>query len=136
MDYIDIAHDPIDPRYYKIQEDPTYFKSKLTGRGPLKEKWEQTSQPIMCCYKLVSVNFNLWGLRTKMENLIHDMIRGIYLTTHKQCFCWIDEWYELSFDKLRELEITFYEEITKPSSSSTSNQSIQKTKRSFLKSKL
>jgi hypothetical protein len=136
VDYIDIAFDAVDPRYYKLQEDPLYFHSKLTGRGPLKEKWEQVTQPIMCCYKLVSVNFSLWGLRTKMENLIHDVMRSIYLTTHRQCFCWIDEWFDLSIERIRLLEKDSNEKMDKDQQKLTATSLSSSFKNKSLKPKL
>ncbi len=32
------------------------------------------------------------------------MIRSVYLRTHRQAFCWIDEWIDLSEEDLREFE--------------------------------
>lgn len=40
VDYIDIATDKIDEKHYKKEEDPQYFKSKKTGRGPFKKGWQ------------------------------------------------------------------------------------------------
>jgi hypothetical protein len=37
--HIDIANDPVTTADYKPDEDPTKFKSKKTGRGPLKGQW-------------------------------------------------------------------------------------------------
>uniref|UniRef100_A0A0N5CRN4 Phosphatidylinositol transfer protein n=1 Tax=Thelazia callipaeda TaxID=103827 RepID=A0A0N5CRN4_THECL len=50
------------------------FKSKKTGRGPLKKDWIETAQPIMCCYKL------------------------------RELFCWIDGWYDLSMEDIEKIE--------------------------------
>jgi hypothetical protein len=36
---IDIANDPVAPADYKADQDPSKFKSKKTGRGPLKADW-------------------------------------------------------------------------------------------------
>lgn len=71
VDYLDIAYDEINLRKYKEQEDPRFFQSIKTGRGPLVEGWRETSQPIMCSYKYVQVSFEVWGLQTKIEDLIH-----------------------------------------------------------------
>lgn len=38
----------------------------------------------MCAYKLVYVNFQVWGLQAKLESLVHDVIRRVYLQTHRQ----------------------------------------------------
>jgi len=117
VDFIDIATDTVDPRYYKKEEDPIHFKSKKTGRGPLKKGWEKTSKPVMCAYKLVTVNFNYWGLRNKVEKLLQDVIRNIYLTIHRQSFCWIDEWYDLSPEKIKVFEEKVKVNLNKISSS-------------------
>lgn len=55
---------------YKESEDPSKFKSEKTGRGPLVGKWQQTSNPVMTCYKLVTVEFKWFGLQTKVESMI------------------------------------------------------------------
>ncbi|KER19070.1 hypothetical protein T265_12025 [Opisthorchis viverrini] len=41
VDYIDIVQDAISKSEYKIEEDPTVFVSKATGRGPLSTNWRQ-----------------------------------------------------------------------------------------------
>eukprot|EP01114_Cavostelium_apophysatum_P023507 TRINITY_DN8880_c0_g1_i1.p1 TRINITY_DN8880_c0_g1~~TRINITY_DN8880_c0_g1_i1.p1 ORF type:complete len:279 (+),score=36.98 TRINITY_DN8880_c0_g1_i1:52-888(+) len=117
VDPIDISADKIETRYSKREEDPQYFKSKRTGRGPLKKNWQYSTKPIMCAYKLVTVNFNYWGLRHKVEKLIHEVIRSIYLSTHRQCFCWMDEWYDLSLEQIRAMETSVDESLNKHSAS-------------------
>ena len=60
---------------YKPTEDPTRFKSSKTGRGPLiGPNWERSVNPVMCCYKLVTVEFKWWGLQNKVEKFIHRVI--------------------------------------------------------------
>ena len=68
MDRLDIAYDELQAKHYKDSEDPKFFKSKKTGRGPLVSGWIDTFQPIMCSYKLVSCSFEVWGLQTKVED--------------------------------------------------------------------
>jgi len=104
VDVIDIAQEKVEGKYYKKEEDPSLFKSKKTRRGPLKSGWQNSTKPIMCAYKLVTVNFAYWGLRTKMEKMVHDVIRGVYLHTHRQTVCWMDDWYELSYEQVRKME--------------------------------
>ena len=55
--HIDIANDAVLSADYKAEEDPKKFKSEKTGRGPLSGDWKKSTQPIMTCYKLVTVNF-------------------------------------------------------------------------------
>lgn len=70
VDFLDIAYDEIKPHHYKEGEDPKFFKSSKTGRGPLVEGWRDTHQPIMCCYKAVSTKFEVWGLQTRVEEYV------------------------------------------------------------------
>ena len=37
---MDIATDPVDPKDYSEDTDPTKFKSEKTGRGPLSGGWK------------------------------------------------------------------------------------------------
>jgi len=104
IDTIDIAHDPIDSKYYKAEEDPRIFISKKTSRGPLKPGWQKECKPIMCTYKLVTIDFPYWGIRTTAEKMIHDVLRNIYLNFNRQTFCLIDQWIELPISQVRQIE--------------------------------
>ena len=65
---------------YKRDEDPTQFKSSKTDRGPLVgPDWDRSVSPVMCCYKLVTVEFKWWGLQTRVEKFIH---RVSYASAH------------------------------------------------------
>ncbi|XP_008114578.1 cytoplasmic phosphatidylinositol transfer protein 1 isoform X2 [Anolis carolinensis] len=107
--FIDIACDEIPERYYKESEDPKYFKSEKTGRGLLKEGWRDTQEPIMCSYKLVSVKFEVWGLQTRVEQFVHKVVRDILLIGHRQAFAWVDEWYDMTMEDVREYEKSMHE---------------------------
>lgn len=64
--HIDIANDPVASADYKEDEDPTKFKSQKTGRGPLQgPNWKETIDPVMTCYKLVTVEFKWFGLQVR-----------------------------------------------------------------------
>jgi len=102
VEYIDITT-PIE-KDYKEDEDPTKYHSEKTGRGPLEEGWKDDAEPVMCAYKLVTVEFKWWGLQTKVENFIMSMETNIFLRFHKQVFCWLDEWYGMSMEQVREYE--------------------------------
>ncbi|XP_046825900.1 cytoplasmic phosphatidylinositol transfer protein 1 [Vespa crabro] len=104
VDYIDIAYDEISAKHYKEEEDPKFFQSKRTGRGPLVEGWRDTVQPIMCSYKLVHASFEVWGMQTRVEDFIHRCIRDILLLGHRQAFTWIDEWYDMTIEDVRKYE--------------------------------
>ncbi|CAD6215856.1 GSCOCG00000672001-RA-CDS [Cotesia congregata] len=104
VDFIDIAYDELSAKHYKEEEDPKFFQSKKTGRGPLIEGWRESTQPIMCSYKLVDASFEVWGMQTRVEDFIHKCIRDILLLGHRQAFAWIDEWHDMSLDDVRQYE--------------------------------
>ncbi|XP_048180088.1 cytoplasmic phosphatidylinositol transfer protein 1 isoform X3 [Corvus hawaiiensis] len=133
--FIDIASDEIPERYYKESEDPKYFKSQKTGRGQLKKGWRETHQPIMCSYKLVTVKFEVWGLQTRVEQFVHKVVRDILLIGHRQAFAWVDEWYDMTMDEVREFERATQEATNKkigifPPAISISNISMPSSTRS------
>ena len=87
IDYVDIVRDQLPASEYVKEEDPLYFASKKTGRGPLSENWLQEctdeyneavrkgAKPrtkIMCAYKLCKVHCSMWGMGYKIEKFIHD----------------------------------------------------------------
>ncbi|CAD7088095.1 unnamed protein product [Hermetia illucens] len=102
---IDIGFDELSSlKHYKEDEDPKFFKSQKTGRGPLVEGWRETDKPIMCSYKVVHASFEVWGLQTRVEDYIQRAIRDILLVGHRQAFTWIDEWYDMTIADVREYE--------------------------------
>lgn len=77
----------------------------------------------MTCYKLVTAKFKWFGLQNKIEQLIHEVCdfaksmtltatkidtpqteRKIFLLFHRQVFCWLDRWYGLTIQDIREIE--------------------------------
>ncbi|KAM9621933.1 membrane-associated phosphatidylinositol transfer protein 2 [Trichechus inunguis] len=109
IDFIDIVKDSIPPSEYKTEEDPKLFHSTKTQRGPLSDNWIEEYKkhvfPIMCAYKLCKVEFRYWGMQSKIERFIHDTgLRRVMVRAHRQAWCWQDEWYGLSMEKIRELE--------------------------------
>lgn len=111
--HMDIAYDELPEKYYKKEEDCKLFKSTKTGRGPLKEGWRLDSDPIMCSYKLVTVEFNVWGLASRVENYVHSTVKDILLAGHVQAFAWIDQWYDMSFEDVRQYEKELQKETNK-----------------------
>ncbi|KAM9812365.1 phosphatidylinositol transfer protein alpha isoform-like [Syngnathus typhle] len=107
---IDIAdRTAISDNDYKADQDPAIFKSEKTGRGPLGPEWKKEilnnpSCPHMCAYKLVSVNFKWMGLQSKVEAIIQKMEKRIFTHFHRQLFCLIDKWIDLSMDDIRKME--------------------------------
>ncbi|XP_044286532.1 phosphatidylinositol transfer protein alpha isoform isoform X2 [Varanus komodoensis] len=108
--YIDIAdRSQVIARDYKPEEDPAKFKSVKTGRGPLGPNWKkelgkQASCPYMCAYKLVTVKFKWWGLQNKVENFIQKQERRLFTNFHRQLFCWLDKWVDLTMEDIRRME--------------------------------
>lgn len=80
------------------------FTSEKTGRGPLAVGWAQEHEPVICAYKVVSVNFKWFGLQGRVEKLIHATYPRLFVKFHRETFCWIDQWYDLSFDDIRAIE--------------------------------
>ncbi|XP_054628618.1 membrane-associated phosphatidylinositol transfer protein 2-like isoform X2 [Dunckerocampus dactyliophorus] len=112
IDPIDIVTDPIPPHEYKAEEDPRFYKSAKTQRGPLMDDWIEDynnnpgKTPIMCAYKLCKVEFRYWGMQSKIERFIHDVgLRKVMVRAHRQAWCWQDEWYGLTMEDIRELEL-------------------------------
>lgn len=108
--YIDIAdRSQVLPKDYKAEEDPAKFKSVKTGRGPLGPNWKkelgkQSDCPYMCAYKLVTVKFKWWGLQNKIENFIQKQEKRLFTNFHRQLFCWLDKWVDLTMEDIRRME--------------------------------
>ncbi|KAJ8253966.1 hypothetical protein COCON_G00205780 [Conger conger] len=104
VDFLDIAFDDVPDRHYRTSEDPRCFSSAKTGRGPLQKGWRQSSRPVMCSYKQVAVQFEVWGLQTRVEQFVHKVIREVLLVGHRQAFAWMDEWYGMTLEDVRKFE--------------------------------
>ncbi|XP_034403473.1 membrane-associated phosphatidylinositol transfer protein 2-like isoform X2 [Cyclopterus lumpus] len=112
VDPIDIVKDYITPHEYLVEEDPKLYQSLKTKRGPLSDDWiEEINQdpgecPVMCAYKLCKVEFRYWGMQSKIERFIHDVgLRKVMVRAHRQAWCWQDEWYGLTIEDIRQLEL-------------------------------
>uniref|UniRef100_A0A0D9VSR8 Phosphatidylinositol transfer protein N-terminal domain-containing protein n=1 Tax=Leersia perrieri TaxID=77586 RepID=A0A0D9VSR8_9ORYZ len=84
--------------------DLTTFKSQRTNRGPLLKGWMDSCRPVMTTYKLVIMDAPIWGLGERLEDCIIAGERALFLACHRLCFAWIDEWYGMTFDQIREME--------------------------------
>jgi len=111
---IDIA-EALSPNEYKKEEDPTIFKSEKSGRGPLVPgEWiKNPKTPLICCYKLVLVEFKVYGLQTKVENYLKNMYKSIFSIFHRQIFCWIDKWHGLTIEDVRQIEEKLAKDLEK-----------------------
>jgi len=92
-------------------DEPSTFRSEKTGRGNLPKGWQDVVAPVMCAYKLVTVEFRWWGLQTKVENFIAGIQGNILAKFHKQVFCWIDEWFGMAIEDVRAFETRLAEEM-------------------------
>jgi len=101
---IDVANDPIDKKDYDPYQDPALFHSEKTGRGPLKDDWIKTVEPVMTCYKLVTVEFKWFGLQTKIEAFIQSTMQSLFTKFHRQVFCWTDGWFGMTMNDIRSFE--------------------------------
>ncbi|XP_059186560.1 phosphatidylinositol transfer protein alpha isoform-like [Centropristis striata] len=107
---IDIAdRSAISAKDYKPEHDPAIFHSKETGRGPLKPDWKEElaanpDRPHMCAYKLVTVEFKMIGLSGIVESTIQKTEKRVFTHFHRQLFCWIDKWINLTMEDIRRME--------------------------------
>jgi len=103
---IDIAEKRKDEAkmYDGADNDPARFRSQRTGRGPLDRGWQERVEPVMCAYKLVSCEFDYWGLQSKVESYMHQYERDLFFNANRNMFCWIDEWVGLTLPDVRRFE--------------------------------
>lgn len=66
--WLDIAGDKIDN--IPPEREPKDFLSEKTARGKLAGQWWADHAPVMCCYKLVTIKFQVFGLQTRVEDII------------------------------------------------------------------
>jgi len=80
--------------------------SSLLARGGShwKELANNPDCPQMCAYKLVTIKFKWWGLQSKVENFIQKQEKRIFTNFHRQLFCWIDKWIDLTMEDIRRME--------------------------------
>ncbi|XP_062215967.1 uncharacterized protein LOC133916347 [Phragmites australis] len=82
----------------------TTFKSQRTERGPLLKGWMDSCRPVMTTYKLVIMDAPIWGLGERLEDCIITGERALFLACHRLCFAWIDEWYGMTVEQIRQME--------------------------------
>jgi hypothetical protein len=116
------VNDPINPNEYKPEEDPSKFYSSLNSvNQPLGSNWlnelKANATPehsvlnnrkikYMCAYKLCRIECAFWGCQSRAERLISDsVLRHMILMSHRQAWCWQDEYYDLNMDDIRKLEV-------------------------------
>ncbi|KAI3985543.1 hypothetical protein MKX01_026036 [Papaver californicum] len=104
---IDIASTVRDYWSYAVGSsyvDLSKFKSSRTNRGPLLEGWQDSCEPVMTAYKLVTVDVPYWCFGYRLEQALLSGERALFLESHRNCFAWIDEWFGMKMEQIRELE--------------------------------
>ncbi|XP_065571417.1 phosphatidylinositol transfer protein 2-like [Artemia franciscana] len=109
--YIDIANAKIAEEDYKLNEDPTKFKSEKTGRGPLTDSWKESVKPLMTCYKLIRCDAPVLGLQRILEPFAINQQEQIFLNFHRKLFCSLDEWYGMTMQDIRAYETRVQQEL-------------------------
>ena len=83
IDHVDIDFDEIQPKHFKEEEDPKVFRSIKTNRSRILRSL---------------------GIPTKVEDFIHKCIREVLLLGHRQAFTWVDQWFDMDIEAVREYE--------------------------------
>ncbi|XP_038999010.1 phosphatidylinositol transfer protein 1-like isoform X2 [Hibiscus syriacus] len=107
VETIDIASSETDCWSYAIGSsnfDFSKFKSSKAGRGPLLDGWQENCSPVMTAYKLVTIDAPYWGFGYRLEQALLAGERALFIVSHRNCFGWIDEWFGMTMQQIRELE--------------------------------
>ena len=114
VEIIDIA-DPVSTADYDSKTDPAKYVSEKTGRGPLinapGKKWQHIVEPVMTCYKLITIEFIWWGLQGQMEAFIMRQQRRLLINLHRTIFCSTDKWHGMTLQDIRVFEEKTKEEL-------------------------
>lgn len=54
----------------KPNTDPTKYYSARANRGPLYPGWIDKTSPVMCCYKLATINVKVSMLSGTLESMV------------------------------------------------------------------
>lgn len=103
---INIANDQefLNTSDLRPETTPSIFLSEKTKRGCLIGNWQETCEPYMCAYKLVTVNFKWFGVQNIVENFVQKQYPRLFSKFHRELFCWIDQWYDLTLADIRKIE--------------------------------
>ena len=74
------------------------------GRGPLHRGWERDADPVMCAYKFVKCEFQVWGMQNRIEAFMQSYEKTLIHEANRNIVCWIDEWHGLTLHELRLFE--------------------------------
>ncbi|XP_049851571.1 phosphatidylinositol transfer protein 1-like isoform X3 [Schistocerca gregaria] len=102
LDIINAPDEYFDDKTFDLKK----FIPKKINRGPLTEKWKN-SEPVICAYKLATIEFDLKGLGHRIEPMLHEFLKNIALNMYRQVYLCIDEWIDLNFSEVFSLEKEF-----------------------------
>lgn len=54
----------------KPDTDPTKYRSERANRGPLYPGWINNTEPMMCCYKLATINVKFSLVSGTLESMV------------------------------------------------------------------
>ena len=54
----------------RADTDPSQYRSERADRGPLLPGWIPEADPVMCCYKLATINCNASFVRGTLESMV------------------------------------------------------------------
>ncbi|XP_068338508.1 uncharacterized protein [Pyrus communis] len=87
---------------------PYFTKFQLTvetvHRADKGHSDNDKSDPVMTAYKLVTIDAPYWGFGNKLEQALLLGERALFLESHRNCFSWIDEWFGMTVEQIRESE--------------------------------
>lgn len=66
--------------------------------------FHQQANPVMTAYKLVIFKFDKFGFTTLVESKVMSYEERLFAKFHRQVFVWIDKWYGLTLDDIRQIE--------------------------------
>lgn len=104
VETLDIACESKEVPMESVAENPTLFKSSKTGRGPLSKNFATSCVPVMTCYKVVTVQFKIFPVQSRVESWALSYSRNTFIKYHRKLFCWMDEWFGLTIDDIRKIE--------------------------------
>ena len=88
------------------------FKCEKAQRGPLHKDWIETQNEIMCSYKLIRASVPILGIQNRAESGIIEGLREILFQTHKDSVMWLEDWFDITYGELRELELLLIDQTT------------------------
>ena len=56
------------------ETDPSQIHSVKSGRGPLSRGWILESEPVMCCYKLTTIEMKLGWISGSVESMLEKVL--------------------------------------------------------------